>query len=70
MLKLTPIMLFHPYFICCVQLLLLALFVVLDVDAERLTVGMYPAFAEEMASLALSTESFPLCISGRTVSAV
>ena len=35
----TPIILFQPYFICLLQLLSLALFVILPIDALRLMVG-------------------------------
>ena len=35
----TPIILFQPYFICLLQLLSLALFVILPVDALKLMVG-------------------------------
>ena len=38
-LRLMPIILFHPYFICCAQLLVLALLVVLVLEADRLMVG-------------------------------
>ena len=38
-LKLMPIILFQPYFICCAQLFVLAVFVILELDADKLIVG-------------------------------